>query len=448
MALTATRSGIGLSLACAFVLAGCGMREHRAELGRLHAVGAYERAAELMDQPDIKSWYGKRDRLLWELDRGAIALALDDADTTFEVLESAEQAIERQFDESIGDTLSRWLLSDADTTYMPEPYEAVYVNVLKLLAHLEAGVIQGGATVEARRLSRKSDRLRELYVRQRDALDEKVPGVASDAARRGWINTNVGGEFIESTLGTYLTAVTFMESGQHEFQRVAGRRLEDSIALQGGLIGEVDAAAFAGLGSMDPDAADVLVVAFAGRGPTKHASRVGPIVIGTVPMYMELPVVDVVPSGVERVWVEVEGGPRHELAMVEDLARVAYENLERGMPVIYTRTFLRAAAKAGLTAAAAEAARRQASDSDQVWAQAIVALGGLVTMMVTERADLRSWIFLPGQARVVLVDLPEGQYRLRVVYEDWRGGTVYVTPWREIEVREHGLATIVEHYWD
>ncbi|MCH9057428.1 MAG: hypothetical protein IIB55_02245, partial [Planctomycetes bacterium] len=162
----------------------------------------------------------------------------------------------------------------------------------------------------------------------------------------------------------------------------------------------------------------------------------------------ELPVVDIVPSGVERVWVEVEGGLRHELAMVEDLSRVAYENLERGMPVIYTRTFLRAAAKAGLTAAAAEAARRQASDSDQVWAQAVVALGGLITMMVTERADLRSWIFLPGQARVVLVDLPEGQHRLRVVYEDWRGGTVYVTPWREIEVREHGLATIVEHYWD
>ncbi|MCH9058684.1 MAG: hypothetical protein IIB55_08660, partial [Planctomycetes bacterium] len=263
MALASTHAGIGLSLACAFALAGCGMREHRAELGRLHAVGAYEKAAELMDQPDIKSWYGKRDRLLWELDRGAIALALDDAGTTFEVLESAEQAIDRQFDESIGDTLSRWLLSDADTTYMPEPYEAVYVNVLKLLAHLETGVIQGGATVEARRLSRKSDRLRELFIRQRDALDERAPGVASEAAKRGWINTNERGEFIESTLGTYLTAVTFMETGQREFQRVAGRRLQDSITLQGGLIGEVDAAAFAGLWSVDPDAADVLVVAFA-----------------------------------------------------------------------------------------------------------------------------------------------------------------------------------------
>ncbi len=427
---------------------GCGMREHRDQLRALHSVGDYAQAAALMDDPKIKKGYGSRDRLLWELDRGAIALALDDHATTLDILEQAEQQIDAQLDESMSDTLARWTLSDADTTFMPSLHETIYINVLKLLAQLESGRLQGGATVEARRLSRKADRLRDLYVTYRQTLEQEAPGAAEEAAKRGWIGTNEQDEFIESTLGTYLTAVTFMETGNTEFQRVAGRRLEDSIALQEGLIGNVDPDDFKDLGSMRASEADVLVVAFSGRGPVKFPTRIGPVLIGTVPIYLELPTLAIAPSHASRVWVEIDGADRVELSLVEDLGRVAAASLEREMPSIYRRTFIRAAAKAALTAAAAEAARKQAADSDQVWAQVAVAVGGLLFMTATEKADLRSWVFLPGEASVALLDLPPGPHRLRVVYEDRRGGIVYTTPWREIESSETGLATIVEHYWD
>lgn len=427
---------------------GCGMREHRNELRSLHSVGDYQLAAEAMDEPTTKHGYGSRDKLLWELDRGALALALDDEATTLEVLERADQQIDANLGESMSDTLTRWTQSDANTTYMPSLHETIYVNVLKLLSHLESGRIQGGATVEARRLSRKADQLRDLYITYRQQLEQEAPGAARQAETQGWINVNDQDQFVESTLGTYLTAVTFMETGNKEFQRVAGRRLEDSIALQEEFIGDVNPEAFAGLGEMPADSADLLVVAFSGRGPTKIAQTVGPALIGTVPIYLELPALDFTPSGVGHVWVEIEGRDRQELSLVEDLNQVALANLEREMPAIYTRTFIRAGAKAVITAAAAEAARRQAHHSDQPWAQLAVAVGGLIYMTATERADLRSWVFLPGRASVGLLDLPSGTHRVRVVYEDWRGGVVYTTPWRDINSSDHGLTTIVEHYWD
>jgi hypothetical protein len=430
------------------LVGGCGMREHREQMIALHRIGDYQQAAEILDDPAIKKGYGSRDLLLWELDRGAIALALDDHATTLDVLEQAEQQVDANLDESMSDTLARWTLSDADTTYMPSLHETIYINVLKLLAQLESGRLQGGATVEARRLSRKADRLRDLYVTYSQGLEKEAPGAAEEAARQGWIGTNEDNEFIESTLGTYLTAVTFMETGNTEFQRVAGRRLEDSIVLQKGLIGNVDPDGFKDLGSMRASDADVLVVAFSGRGPTKFPTRIGPVLIGTVPVYLELPTLEIAPSHASRIWVEIDAADRVELSLVEDLGRVAAASLEREMPSIYTRTFIRAAAKAALTAAAAEAARKQAADSDQVWAQVAVAVGGLLYMTATENADLRSWVFLPGEASVALLDLPPGPHRLRVVYEDRRGGIVYTTPWREINSPEQGLATIVEHYWD
>lgn len=406
----------------------------------------YERAAEVLDDPATRRLYGERDEALWDLDRGAVALALDDHQTAFERLEDAERLADRYYQQAASEVVGQWVVSERVGTYVPRPYEEIYINVLKLLAHLEAGRISGYATVEARRLAGKADLLRDRYLRFEGAIVSRESGVVQQAERAGVVKVNEAGEFIESTLGTYLSAIAFMQAGEPAFQEVAARRLIDSIRLQRGLIGEVREDDFTGLGDLKPGDANVLIVALSGRGPTLRSVRFGPIVIYTVPLYFELPEVRSHPSEVRDARVEIEGAGAEQLALVEDMAAVAAENHRRQLPLIYQRTVLRAAAKAGITATLAELGRRQASDGDQGLVEVGVALAGLLYMAATERADTRCWTFLPGQARVRLLSLPPGRRRVRVAYEG-SGGIVHTTDWHEIDVTERGLTTVVTHHW-
>lgn len=139
----------------------------------------------------------------------------------------------------------------------------------------------------------------------------------------------------------------------------------------------------------------------------------------------------------------------YDLSFVEDMSSVAQENHEREMPFIYARTLIRASAKA-LGSFAATQAVRNSTDNDLAVIGSIV--GGLLFVGLTEKADLRSWIFLPGRADVGLLNLPPGRHRIRIEYlapdGGAGGGIIYTSPWRDITVPEDGLTTIVEHYWE
>jgi len=426
---------------------GCAFRAHRDELEELHAMGEYAQAAAILDDPDIQNLYGDKNRVLWELDRGAVALAMDDQERAIMELEAAEIEIDRRFEMSAGDAIAQWALNDTAAAYMPGAYEDIYVNVLKLLAQLEAGRIDGYATVEARRAATKANRLRDRYLSFREELGEDTRIADAEGSIPSLARVNEEGEFIESTLGTYLTAVTFMESGDRELQGVAGRRLVDSIELQNGLIGWVDPEPFEDLGDRRPEDSDVLIVALSGRGPIREAERIGPLLIYTVPVYMELPVLVPQPSEVESVYVEIEGAGEERLALVENMADVAAENHRRQLPMIYTRTFVRASAKAAASAVTTGALRGAANSSDKGWVTLAAALGGLIFVTISEEADLRSWVFLPGQAHAAILNLEPGSHRVRVVYRDYRGGIVYTSPWRTVRASDNGLDTVVEHYW-
>ncbi|HYE03121.1 MAG TPA: hypothetical protein VD963_07785 [Phycisphaerales bacterium] len=456
---------------------GCAFREHRADLERLFAAGEFDRAAAALDDPKVAKLYGENDRLLLLLDRGAVALATDRHEEALRSLEEAERLIEHYHGQTLAGTVSQWLLNDTAAPYVGEPYEDLYINVLKLAAQLERGNIQGGATVEARRLASKADLLRDRYLRYREQLRDKAPAgldaaagsFGSVAPRGGLVTENTEGRFVESTLGTFLTAVTFMFSGDTELQRVAGRRLEDAIRLQQGLIGTVDPAHFAGVGEREPAEGTLLLVALSGRGPTKEPESFGPVPVLDWPVYFELPVLTGGSARAARVravirseggiapesWAagagELEtsgngsGDPRRvELPLIEDMRAVAIENHRRHLPLVYTRALVRSSLKAGASFAVTQAVRRE--DEQGLLALASV-LAGLAAVALTERADLRTWVFLPAQAHAQLVEVPPGEHLVRLEYLAAGGGTLMATPWRRVRVPPRGLATIVEHYW-
>jgi hypothetical protein len=380
------------------------------------------------------------------LDRGTVALVLDDAPTTVEILNEAEDLMDERRKRAALEKLAAITLSDQLTTYLGEPYEDIYVNVLKMLAHLEAGRIRGGATVEARRLATKVDLLRDEYLQLERSLAESGSTKAEFGAAPGRdIAAVPAGEFIESTLGTYLTAVTFMQTGERSNQAVAARRLEQAIDAQRRLIGPVNAQAFGDLETLRPNDVNFLAVALSGQGPYKVSQPVGPLVIHGAPVYFELPILHKVPSEVAAVRLRVDGAaPRtSELHFIENLGSVAYENHRRQLPVTYMRTMARAAAK---TIALHEAGRAL-YEVDNSGLAALVILGGLLLLAGTEQADLRCWTTLPGQAHVELTRLEPGRHRAHLEYLNAQGGVVHRSPPRDLDIADGHLTTVVEAYW-
>jgi hypothetical protein len=452
--------GAALALLCVAGLVGCtsAFDTHRQDLRAEHDAGNYQRAAAVLDEPEVQDEYGERNRTLWLLDRGAVALKLGDSDAALRSLEEAEKRIDAHRELRPDESAAQWVLNDTVVPYVAAPYEDAYVNVLKMLARLERGEVDGGATVEARRLANKANLLRDKYLQEAKALEKQAGDRYAAAERSGAAKkfaTPTGGEFIGSPLGDYLTAITFMKTGDREFQRVAGRRLVQSIEAVPQVFPNVKKDAFAGLAEMNPDAGNVLVVGLAGRGPYLVPERVGPIAVYSVPVYFELPKMQFRDSAVRGARVEVReaGGAAREvgrLELVEDLAAVAEENFARQRPLIYQRTLVRYLVKAAATVGASEAVA-QSQDGNDGTRDLVRIVGGLIGLAVlgaTERADLRSWEFLPGRAFVGLVKLEPGEHEVRVVYLSKGDGSIDVGGWRKVVVPTGDvasqLATVVE----
>lgn len=439
--------------AAAGILGGCvtAFDRHRDTVASLHEQGRYDEIARQLDDPAVRKEYGDKNRLLWWLDRGAAALAIDDTEATIANLEKAEEFMDVFRSPSAADELGKWLLNDTAAPYFGEAYEDMYVNVFKLLAQLEAGNVQGGATVEARRMATKADALRDRYLRMKSQVGkEGGAGFENRTAAGGFIETTEEGQFIESPLGTYLTAVTFLKTGERSMHEVAARRLQTSIRAQRGLIGAVEESDFAGLEAMQQGDANVLVVALSGRGPRKVANRIGPIPVFEWPVYFELPELVGGVAEAAGARLALDDGTFVELAMVEDLRSVATANHQRQMPLIYARTLIRSSAKAAAAFALTKTWENNSKRGSERDVAAVVGtLAGLAFVGFTEKADLRCWELLPAQAHVAMVQLPPGEHSVRVEYLSSEGGMIHAGPWVTIAAgdRPMDLATIVEHYW-
>lgn len=412
---------------------------HRDVLRGQVAQGRWEEAAESLDAPGTKDLYGTRNELLWLYDRGTVAQALGDSATTVETLNRAEAIMDTKRGENIGDVLSALLINDTLRRYTGEPYEDIYLNVFKMLAHMQAGVIDGGATVEARRLASKANMLRDRYLEIYPATRRRAARSIADAQRSsrdrfltpsldprlpaavgGTVAENEHGEFIESTLGLYLTVAVWMQMDDPGNQRVAAERLAQTIGLHADLMRGVDPDDFADLATRTPDESNLLVVALSGLGPTKRVFRFPPLLIDGAPIYFELPVVRAGPSAAASARVIIDRDPPEQLAFVENIGEVAQENFRRALPLTYIRTLVRAAVKA---LAVREGVKAFEDRNDNDWGRLGVYIGALLVPGLTERADTRAWESLPGKAHVGMFALPPGTHRVRI---EWMNSAGFV----------------------
>jgi hypothetical protein len=435
------------------LLSGCsGVERMQESLREMHARGMYVEAAKLLESPAAEEAYGSKDWLLLRLERGAAELAAGDPERALRSLDEAEEVTAYNYTPRDGDALAQWTLNESAAPYMAQPYEDMYVNVLKQLAHLQLGTENGAFGESARLLDKATNlgRITEQYLRAlKSGENGKFVSKYSPDSR---YSTERVGDYIASPLGSYLAALVFAKAADPGRQQAAAARLRQSLGEQQAHVGRVDTAAFQNMEAVTADSFNVVAVAFSGRGPIKESRTVTLSNMPGVPITIPFPTLVRLPSRVASVRLEqqsaAEGSAEGtsavesvELSLVEDLGCVVAENYRRTEPLIYTRTVIRIGIKAGLVAGATYGVSASSGRRNQEWA-VLTALAGAAAIYFSESADLRSWTMLPGQARVAALKLPAGEHFVRAVYR-MTDGSVAHTEWQRIPVTEDGLTPVV-----
>jgi len=121
-----------------------------------------------------------------------------------------------------------------------------------------------------------------------------------------------------------------------------------------------------------------------------------------------------------------DSGTTTVMEHVEDVAR---ENLSDRIGWITTKELARAAGKTILIDVASEAAEDQHGE----WAGVLVGLFGSVLNVVTQSADLRSWLTLPRDIQVLRIEVEPGPHMLRLEMTN-AGGGGKGQPWADLGV--------------
>jgi hypothetical protein len=424
---TPSTAGRGLRAACSLpaigllagLLAGCAHSvQHYAGVETSLAQARFDDADRLVETHADR--YGRKNRVLYALDRGMTLHYAGRYQDSNGYLEQAELLIEDLFTKSVTAETSALLSSDLALPYEGEDFETVMINVVSALNYALLGQWDD-ALVEARKVDHKlnviNDRYAKKNVYREDAFARYLSGILYEG--RGELND----AFI-AYRKAYDTYRVYQEHyGTPVPPTLPGDLLRVTEAL--GLTEE-----HAQYRALFPDATwtnhkefrtqgEVIVVSYDGLAPIKVSEFVdAPIPDGSGGIYIlrvAFPKFVSRPTGISGADVRVtgEGGVAgsQRTFLAEDITAIAEKDLADRIGRISAKAIARAAAKY----AAARAAEHGVKQSKGDGSGAIIGLLGNIYGMASEQADTRSWRTLPGAIRMARVAVPPGTYTVEVV---------------------------------
>ena len=458
----ARRGCVALALGAA-LLAGSGCATYSARMADLRpslAAGDFEGALGTIDRNA-----GGSDQLLTWLERGLVLHYADRYAESNEALAAAERAAAERFDRSLAEGAVALLTSDAKVAYRPRPYEMALVPYYKALNYAWLGQ-PDAAVVEARSASQLLARYVDLTlgaVREED---------------RGELERLRNDAFL-----LWFSGMLYEADGELNDAFVAYRNAAVAYAQNADLLGLEPPAALArdlartaerlGFGAELRQAAVASPAVFAAAGDTStdlgalrrsaawepgHGELVLLVETGEVPELGQVRIDFPVYKGEDHddrdrwgwslyeghrhrawgrdreieYWVSVAAPELHDEAPLPyagvravagtvagnavgaraaNLRRAARVAFDAEKPTILFRSILRGLTKYLATRGAEKAAGK--------------GVGILANLLgaVTEQADTRSWLTLPGQVHVVRLHLPPGRHDVRLELLD-AGGRV------------------------
>lgn len=418
-----------IALAVLLTLAGCAgpSRAHKLELRDKLARRDWPGAIADIDAGK-DSEYGKRNAILYWLDRAAILHDAGRYDESDHFLDLAERRMEELYTRSVSKAAATVLVMEGAEDYAGQVHERTLLHVLRALNYAYRGQ-NDEAVVEARKVSAF---LAELS----DRLGDQRLSYGDDA------------------FAQYLSGLLFEDQGRSDDARISfesARRAYDAYRSQYQLdMPVIDP----GLGS--PGDGELVFLHYAGTAPRRETRTIqvawndamavvhesqeaqedprvkNALVAGVTAnaITVALPIFVQDPFSVIGSEIEVEGQKASTLLM-EDVTAIARANLAESLPLIQVKAVARAAVKFLVAKVAEEATRRTYGEG----AGFLAGMAGRMAGAATETADTRGWATLPAQFRMARLRLPPGRHAVKVRYLDASGAVVGEEEIRDVEIR-------------
>ncbi|MBO7237691.1 MAG: hypothetical protein J6U96_00155 [Elusimicrobiaceae bacterium] len=421
-----------LLVAACICCAACGAPSlrHKQEVNKLLAAGEFGAAAQKLESVRTKQ-YSRRDRVLYQLDSGAVLQDGGQYDQSDERFSAAQERIDELFTRSVSAYSARFFINDLTAPYQPAIYEQMLTYYYRAMNFLARGDLQG-ALVEANRAVFYLDHL-------------------SDKNAAHWQND----AFVQ-----YFMSLVFESAGKRDDARIARSRAAQSNGAA------VDALKMQAL----PDGwGEVVIVHANGVVPLKKSqtfqiawdriwlwmndaaegeSNVSPEVQNAISsglmghsITLSYPVLETQNYRIASSEAVTAQGQVYPTQLLGNVADAVETDLKEKQAGYFVRMATRAAAKRVMAVQARHATEKASKDES---------LGNLAELFVgilgaaTEKADTRQWFTLPAQFRLTRFYVPAGQQDITLRFKDGNGKIVGEHTFEKVPVQPGGRVYL--HY--
>lgn len=366
------------------------------------AEGDYAKSQELLAKFGENDIYKSKDAILWNLENGMVQHFIGNYDSSTAFFSAAELGIEDAYTKSISRGVLSFLGNDNKLVYNGEPYEDIYLNTFKALNFIHLKDWEG-ALVETRRMAFKMEQ-----------LDIKIKGLA-EAFAKSDTSTNVEWQsdkvnIQNSALSHYLAAILYAKSGKPDDARIEFDKLGTAFKEQSSVWG-VDTFDVSNLEKIkSPEMYNVLLTGFTGQNPIKYQNDVR-IFTDNGYLKFSFPELEILNSEVYSIQAVINKKTVVGLDLIEEMDLVSAEVYKAKQPIIYARSLARALLKQGATKVITNAVSKENKTVGEA-----LGLLSLLFKEASEKADLRGWQTLPGQAWMNVIKLPPGTHKIALEY--------------------------------
>lgn len=383
--------------------------------------GNYEAVYQSLEA-DESLLYKEQDKVLMALDKGIVSHYSGDYERSNESLSLAERLIFENFSKSISQSISSFLLNDTVVDYSGETFEDIYTNLFMALNYIHLGKTED-AFVEIRRFDNKLKTVSAQYAdliakANQSNIDNGVDSVESPNL-----------EFHNSALARYLSMILYRSVGKMDSARIDKNYIENAFELQPSLYDFAVPSCVESEFFVPKEQARVNVIAFSGRAPikTEEVMRLYSY-DGSIYYKLALPVMKKMPSVVHGAKVEVYGSDgvlvaSSDLEKIESMDSIAMDTFQQKQALVHLKAVARAFAKS-TTTAVLDGLSETAEDAEMGLLFSVFHMVSVVATEVSERADVRSSRYFPSTAWVAGVNVPPGNYSVKITYKNISGSVV------------------------